>query len=315
MPAIIKPRRIRDALGIAARGFLMGAADVVPGVSGGTMAFILGIYTRLIDAIKSFDVAWLAAVLRLDWRAALGRPHFGFLVPLVAGILGAVLFFTRVVPLPQLLLSHPEEVYGLFFGLVGGSIVALVSDFGGLRTRDLPALVLGIVLGGIVVTAVPTTTPETWWFVMLSGALAICAMVVPGISGSFVLLLLGKYAYVLDAAGHLRFDVLLPFAAGIVLGLASFTRLLSWFLHRHERASLVAITGVLVASLWVIWPFQARSYVEVHGKQRLLESTPLWPQATTTTWGALALALLGVVLVVTLHRLGRRAGEPGARRE
>jgi putative membrane protein len=300
--------RLEAALGIALRGFLMGAADVVPGVSGGTMAFILGIYTRFIDAIKSFDMAWLAAVLRGDWRAALTRPHFEFVVPLLTGIVSAVLFFTHVVPLPRLLETHPEQVYGLFFGLVAGSVVALLGDIGGLRPRDLPALLGGVALGAVVVTAVPTTTPETWWFVMLSGALAICAMVVPGISGSFVLLLLGKYAYVLDAVGHLRFGVILPFVAGIVVGLASFTRLLSWFLHRHERAALVAITGVLVASLWVIWPFQARRYVEVRGKQRLVESLPQWPEATTATWTALALAVFGVLLVVILHRVARRGG-------
>ncbi|MCP5200744.1 MAG: DUF368 domain-containing protein [Gammaproteobacteria bacterium] len=300
--------RLEAALGIALRGFLMGAADVVPGVSGGTMAFILGIYTRFIDAIKSFDLAWLRALSRLDWRTALTRPHLEFIVPLLAGIVSAVLFFTHVVPLPRLLHTHPEQVYGLFFGLVGGSVFALLSDIGGLRLRDLPALAGGVVLGAIVVTAVPTTTPETWWFVMLSGALAICAMVVPGISGSFVLLLLGKYAYVLDAVGHLRFGVILPFAAGVVLGLASFTRLLSWFLHRYERASLVAICGVLLASLWVIWPFQSRRYVEVRGKQRLVESLPQWPDAGASTWTALALAVLGVVLVVSLHRLARRAG-------
>ncbi|MGE0486612.1 MAG: DUF368 domain-containing protein [Gammaproteobacteria bacterium] len=300
--------RLEAALGIALRGFCMGAADVVPGVSGGTMAFILGIYTRFIDAIKSFDLAWLRALSRLDWRTGLTRPHLEFIVPLLAGIVSAVLFFTHVVPLPRLLQTHPEQVYGLFFGLVGGSVAALLSDIGGLRARDLPALIAGLALGAIVVTAVPTTTPETWWFVMLSGALAICAMVVPGISGSFVLLLLGKYAYVLDAVGHLRFAVILPFVAGIVVGLASFTRLLSWFLHRYERASLVAITGVLVASLWVIWPFQARRYVEVRGKQRLIESLPQWPEATTTTWTALALAVLGVVLVISVHRLARRAG-------
>ena len=281
----------------------MGAADVVPGVSGGTMAFILGIYTRFIDAIRSFDLPWLAAVLRGDWRGALTRPHFGFLIPLARGILGAIGFFTRVVPLPRLLETHPEPVYGLFFGLVVGSVVVLVDDFGGLRARDLPALVVGLAVGLAIVTAVPTSTPETWWFVLIAGALAICAMVVPGISGSFVLLLLGKYAYILDAVGHLRLTVIVPFVAGIVLGLASFTRLLSWLLHRYERAALVGIAGFLLASLWVIWPFQARRYVEVRGKRRLLESQPVWPDGSDLVLFALVLAVAGCALVVILHRV------------
>ena len=145
-------------------------------------------------------------------------------------------------------------------------------------------------------------------FVALSGALAICAMVVPGVSGSFVLLLLGKYAYVLDAIGHLRFGVILPFVGGVALGLFSFTRLLSWILHHYERASLLAINGILVASLWVIWPFQLRRYVEVRGKRRLIESQPGWPDAGDPVFAALALAVLGCVIVIVLHRLARRGG-------
>ena len=297
-----------SVFGIYLRGLCMGAADVVPGVSGGTMAFILGIYTRLIDAIKSFDARWIGALLRLDWRHALRGPDFAFVLPLLAGIVSAVLFFTHVVPLPRLLVSNPAEVYALFFGLVAGSIVVLVADLGGLRWRDVPALLGGVALGAVIVTAVPTETPETWWFVALSGALAICAMVVPGISGSFVLLLLGKYAYVLDAIGHLRFGVIVPFVGGVALGLFSFTRLLSWILHHYERASLLAINGILVASLWVIWPFQLRRYVEVRGKRRLIESQPGWPEAGDPLFAALALAVLGCVIVIVLHRLARRGG-------
>lgn len=301
--------RLEQAAGFAAKGFCMGAADVVPGVSGGTMAFILGIYTRLIDAITSFDTRWLRACLTFDLATALRRPDFPFLVPLALGIAAAIAFFTRVVPLPRLLETHTEHVYGLFFGLIVGSIVVIVAGFGGVRLRDLPALAAGIVLGGVVVTAVPGSTPETWWFVMLSGSLAICAMVLPGISGSFVLLLLGKYAYVLDALGHLRFDVIVPFAAGALLGLALFTRLLAWLLHRYERGALLGITGVLIASLWTIWPFQARIYADVRGKARLVETTPVWPGPDLDLAAVTALAACGFAMVVALHyAASRRAG-------
>lgn len=295
------------ALGIALRGFCMGAADVVPGVSGGTMAFILGIYTRFIDAIKSFDLAWVEACLRGDWRTGFGRPDLPFIVPLLIGIFSAVLFFTHVVPLPSLLVTHPEQVYGLFFGLIAGSIVVLAADFGSIGLRDLLPLAGGLALGAVVVTAVPAETPNDWWFIMLAGAIAICAMVVPGISGSFVLLLLGKYAYVIDAIGHLRLGVIVPFAAGAALGLFAFTRALSWLLHHFERPSLVAITGVLVASLWVIWPFQERVYVIVRDKPRLLETHPVWPQPDPAALGATALAVAGVVIVLVVHRLAANA--------
>ena len=114
----------------------MGAADVVPGISGGTMAFILGIYTRLIDAIKSFDWPWLLGFFRLDFHSTFSRPHFAFLIPLGSGIVSAVLFFTHVIPIPKLLHSHPEHIYGLFFGLIVGSVVVLLRNIANLSLRS-----------------------------------------------------------------------------------------------------------------------------------------------------------------------------------
>ena len=296
-------RRIKAGAIIVLKGFCMGAADVVPGVSGGTMAFILGIYTRFIDAIKSFDTAWMKAFVRLDRSTLLTRPDFPFIVPLVVGIFCAILFFTHVIPLPRLLETHPQYVYGLFFGLITGSIVVLIKGLGGLRAVDIPPLIAGLLLGIALVTAVPAETPDTWWFVMLCGALSICAMVVPGISGSFVLLLLGKYAYVLDAVGHFRMAVVAPFALGALVGLFSFTRLLSWLLHRYERAALLTISGILVASLWVVWPFQQRRYVEIRGALKWVESSPLLPEFSVTAFAVGVLAAAGFVIVVAMQRM------------
>lgn len=284
----------------------MGAADVVPGVSGGTMAFILGIYTRLIDAIKSFDIRLVKLLSRLEIRQALVHVDAGFLLILFAGIFSALLFFTRVVPLPALLLSHPEAVYGLFFGLIVGSVIVLMLDLGGLRTTDFGALLGGIVLGLLVVTAVPANTPDDAWFIFMAGALAICAMVVPGISGSFVLLILGKYTLVIHALGHFQFAIIVPFAAGAALGLALFTRVLSWILHHYERAALVAISGILIASLWVVWPFQQRQYVQVRGKSRLVESSPLWPSMNADIVLPIALAVTGLLAVIAIRWMARR---------
>lgn len=299
--------RLREAGLTAAKGFCMGAADVVPGVSGGTMAFILGIYPQLLAAIKSFDLEWLRRLSRLDLRGALTYPHLRFLLPLVAGIACALLFFTRVVPLPLLIHTRPELVYGLFFGLILGSIALLLRHIEHWSAGAFMQLGLGVILGFFLVTLVPMTTPDTPWFVFLSGALAICAMILPGISGSFILLILRKYAYVFDAVGHLDLGVLLPFGLGILTGLALFTRLLTWLLDSWYRATLLAINGLLIASLWVIWPFQDRVYELVGGKQRLIASTPLLPQQIdATTAGAFALMLLGVVMVLAIHRLAER---------
>lgn len=279
----------------------MGSADVIPGVSGGTMALILGIYQQLIEAIRSFDWYWLRSLLRFDIRTAFSRPHFAFLIPLLLGIFAALLFFTRVVPLPYLIEHYPEPVYGLFFGLIAGSILILVRQF-----EHHPVswifLLLTTGLGWWVFNLVPAETPEAAWFIFLSGSLAISAMLLPGISGSFVLLLLNKYAYIFAAIGVFDLGVIMPFALGMLAGLVAFSRVLSWLLHRFYRDTLAAIIGLLIASLWVIWPFQERIFATIGDKHKMLSSTPIWPDAWTgMAMLAIALALAGCIAVLMLH--------------
>jgi len=293
---------------LAAKGFCMGAADVVPGVSGGTMAFILGIYTQFINAIRSFDVIWLQHVFKLELKPALQRPHFGFLIPLFIGLVCALLFFTRVVPLPILLHTHPEIIYGLFFGLIVGSIIAILPEIERFDTSAVFFLSLGTGLGWLIVTIVPVNTPDSAWFIFLSGMLAISAMLLPGISGSFILLILRKYDTILNAIGHFHLMVLIPFGLGVLTGLIVFSRLLSWLLARFYRATLLVIIGILIGSLWVIWPFQEREYVTVHGKDRLISSTPFWPDAwNETVIYALFMMFIGLGFILTIYAWAKQA--------
>ena len=289
----------------------MGAADVVPGVSGGTMALILGIYRELIDAIKSFNVEWIQASLRFDLKKALALPHFGFLIPLMIGIFSAIIFFTRVVSIPALLETSPELIYGLFFGLIVGSIMVLLLELKSWAMSAAASLVCGIIFGYLVVTLVPTETPEASWFIFLSGMIAICAMVLPGISGSFLLLILGKYAYILNGIGHFELSIVLPFALGAIVGLMLFTRFLSWLLHHYERLTMNFIVGILIASLWVIWPFQERHFVVVRGKQKLLSSTPVLPDSWPAVWQPVMLAIVGCTIVLILNEVARKRGGRG----
>ena len=156
---------------------------------------------------------------------------------------------------------HPEHIYALFFGLIAGSIVILVRELGRLRANDWIAIVAGALVGFAVINMVPFETPEASWFVFVAGALAISAMILPGISGSFILLLLQKYAYIFDAIGRFDFSIIIPFGLGCATGLLLFSRILAWLLRQFYRATLVTIIGILVASLWRIWPFQDRQYV------------------------------------------------------
>lgn len=290
----------------------MGTADVIPGVSGGTMAFILGIYPELIAAIKSFDLIWLRSIVRFDMETITSRPHFGFIFPLLFGIGAALLFFTRVIPLPELLQRYPEQVYGLFFGLISGSSIVLLRNMIRVDLREMMVLVAGTVLGLIIFNIVPLSTPDSWWFIFLSGALAICAMILPGISGSFILLILGKYTYIFNAIGYLNSSVLIPFILGAITGLAVFSRVLAWVLHRFYRDTILAITGLLISSLYVIWPFQDRYYEYVEGSLKLISSSPRFPD----TWHAaffvtfiLILAGLISVLFMDIAAARKRSGK------
>ncbi|HLF31109.1 MAG TPA: DUF368 domain-containing protein [Xanthomonadales bacterium] len=300
--------KIAGAVIHALKGFCMGCADVIPGVSGGTMALILGIYERLLGAIRSFDLVWLEDVLRLRISTALARNDLLFLVPLVLGIFSAILFFTRVIPLPALIISHPEIIYGLFFGLILASIVVLMGEVRKYGAWDLLVTAAGVLLGLAIVNLVPIETPTAAWFIFLCGFVAICAMLLPGISGSFILLILGKYAYIINALGEFDWVVILTFASGAVCGLMAFSRVIVWLLRHYHQATLLLIKGILIGSLWMIWPFQERVYETVRGKQKLLGTSPVWPDAFDVTVAAsLAFLLAGFVAVILIHRLaGRR---------
>jgi putative membrane protein len=251
------------------KGFLMGSADIVPGVSGGTMALITGIYDRLINAIRSVDGGVIKSALRFRIKEIFGQIHWRFLFLLLSGIVLAVIFFTRIVPLQVYMFTHPEIVYGLFFGLILGSIYILLKEVnpGERNLKNGAALVLGALFGFWIVTLVPTDTPENFAFVFLSGAIAICAMILPGISGSYLLLILRKYDYVLGNLGELgglytfeAFMALVPFGLGAITGLALFSRLLSWLLKNYHATTLMVLVGFLVGSLYVIWPWQEREF-------------------------------------------------------
>ncbi len=266
------------------KGFLMGSADIVPGVSGGTMALIVGIYTRLINAIKSFDVQFAKRLLTFKFREALQSVDWRFMVVLLAGIFSAVLFFTKVVPLQIYMFTDPELIFGLFFGLIVGSIVILIKAIEQFNWIHGLMILIGALIGFWVVTLVPADMPDSPLYIFASGSVAICAMILPGISGSYILLILRKYDFVLSQVGKLGTAdttsgllALLPFVLGAVVGLALFSRLLSWLLNRYEAKTLAVLIGFLIGSLYVIWPYQDRTYKEIVSERQVIEYTS--PQA------------------------------------
>jgi len=291
---------------LVGKGMCMGSADIVPGVSGGTMAYILGIYQRLLEAITVFNPGWLRLLLRLELKKAVAAIPFFFLMPLGIGIVLAVVIFTRVIPLPYFVQHHPEPVYGLFFGLVGGSVILLLKKYASPCLSHGLVILAGVVLGTMIVSLVPARTPDASWFVFLCGAVAISAMILPGISGSFILLILGKYALILGAIGSINISVLAPFMLGCLVGLLGFAHSLKWLMRQYTKIMNLLITGLLIGTLQAVWPFQERIYLVVSGKEKLIGSDPVWP--AMDAWLSLAggMMILGFTGIYLLHRLSRK---------
>lgn len=289
------------------KGVLMGTADIIPGVSGGTVALIVGIYRRLIEAIKSYTPRSVLAVLkalpgvgrqRVELWSALRAVHVDFLVPLGLGVVSAFLIMAEV--LPPLLEQHPQPMNALFFGLIVGSVYVPYSHIPKLHVAYAGVALLAALLGYWLVGLPLLHGPGSLPFLFLCGAVAICAMILPGISGSYMLKALGQYEHMLQALRDRDVVTIVVFLCGIVVGITLFVRVLAWLLKRYEGATLAALTGLMVGSLRSVWPFQV---VEDGRRVNLL------PDALdATVLGVIGAFCAGLVVVTGLIVADKRLG-------
>ena len=292
---------------LSAKGFCMGASDVVPGVSGGTMAFILGIYEELIDAIKSFDLKSLKFLLTFKFRPLFDRISWKFLLALGIGIITAI--FSLAELLGWLLHNKPILIWSFFLGLILASVVSVSHRIEKWTFPTWFALVGGIFGTYILVGLVPVSTPDAPWILFLSGAIAICAMILPGISGSFILVLLGKYQYILGAVSQKDFLTLAIVAAGACAGIIAFSRLLGWLLKHYHDVMVAVLTGLMLGSLRKVWPWKEtlESILDRHGKVIPLVQINILPsQWDMEVFSAFALMGAGLLTVLVLDRLAAR---------
>lgn len=287
------------------KGLAMGAADVVPGVSGGTLAFILGIYERLLAAISSIDTAAVKLLLKGRFSALWQHIDGTFLLCLFSGILLSIFSLANVI---SYLLEHrPVPLWAFFNGLILASLPVLLRSVSWSAARLL-LLVLGIVFAVAVGMLAPVQLQPAPYMFFLAGAIAICAMILPGISGSFILLILGMYAPIMLAVTELRFTTLALVAAGCLVGLLSFSRLLNWLLKHFHDATLALLTGVVIGALYRIWPWQHNQQVLSPWQyQQLVANHDLLPAIMAVIAGILVITLL-----LNLERLFNTA-ENGAR--
>ena len=254
-------RKLKDYLMVGVKGACMGAADVIPGVSGGTIAFITGIYDEFVGSIARVD----AEAVRLLLKGRIGEfwKHINgwFLLSVVAGIGVSVV---SLAGLMQMLLSdYPVQTWAFFFGLIVASSIFILRGISGWKALDGVLLALGVVLGVTVCTLSPTKTPDTLWFILIIGAIAICAMILPGISGSFILLILGKYQYIMGAISGLatgenfsqNLVIVAVFLVGAVCGILGFSKFLHWLLARWNKETLIVLAGFIIGSLVKVWPW------------------------------------------------------------
>lgn len=292
------------------RGMAMGAADIVPGVSGGTVAFITGIYDELIDSLKSFNLQ-AVTVLHREGIGALWRHVNGnFLFSLILGVLCAALSLAKAIS--YALEHYPVPLAAFFFGLVLASAILIYREIPQRTAFTLALLVIGAIVALGIGELRPASIAVTPLSLFLAGALAICAMILPGISGSFILLLIGMYGPLIDAIKSLDLVAVALFGAGCVTGLMLFVRLLSWLLHHYHGALLAFLSGLLIGSLSIIWPWKLDSQGEAGGLGSGIELANTWPWHYAEAANAHVLlsgflAVFGVILVLAMERVaGRR---------
>jgi putative membrane protein len=300
---------VREYIFLFLKGVAMGAADVVPGVSGGTIAFISGIYERLLDAIRSANGTALKLLFSGRIKELWQHIDGTFLVVLFAGIGTSVLGLSKLIL--YLLANQPEMLWSFFFGLIIASALLVAKSVKQWNIAAIVALMAGAAVAYWVTIAVPVETPTDLWFIFLSGAIAICAMILPGISGSFILLLMSKYEYIIRSLTELNFKVIITFALGCVAGLLSFSHVLHWLLKRYHDLAVALLMGFMLGSLNKVWPWKQvlEYYTDRHGKLKPIVETNVWPTQYLELTGkepvlaaCIALCIVGFAVVYLIEK-------------
>lgn len=305
------------------KGFGMGAANVIPGVSGGTIALLTGIFTEIIDSLNAMmDPSSWKLLLQGKFREFWRYIHGTFLVSLFIGVLISIFSLAKL--MVYVMAYYPVQTWAFFFGLIIASSAYMIYDIKGWKVNDVLFFVVGIVLGVVICTLSPTTTPDSLWFIFICSAIAVCTMILPGISGSFILVILGKYDFIMQSVNELNIPVLVVFGLGCVIGILGFSKFLHWLLKRFERPTMLVLVGFVLGALVKVWPWNDMSKVAQAqllrggmdaeaakaGADLLLSSGGNMGQVIDLqVSGAIIWAIVGLVLVAgleylsTLHKL------------
>lgn len=300
-------RSLKDYIILSLKGMAMGAADVVPGVSGGTIAFISGIYEELLNSISSFNLSLFSVLIKEGFTKVWKLVNGSFLLALLLGISFSILSFAKLIE--TLLEHHPIVIWSFFFGLVLASVIYIGKQITNWTKGSILFLILGAILAFYITTLNPLISVNSSpWFLFFAGMIAICAMILPGISGSFILVLLGAYKPVLNAINTKDFFNIIVFMAGAVLGLLTFSRVLKWLFSKYKNYTLAILIGFITGSLNKIWPWKETISWRTNSKGvevpfNTSSISPFSYEGDSQLIMAILLAIIGFCLILFLEKI------------
>lgn len=290
---------------LALKGIAMGAANVIPGVSGGTIALITGIFERLINAIKSFNLKAIKLLFKGEWKALATHIDLWFLISVFLGIAIAILSLAHL--LGYLFEHYPIHVWAFFFGLIMASVWFVARQIGKWNAVSILFFILGIAVAVGISMLEPSKENESIPYLLISGMVAACSMILPGLSGSFVLLIMGNYQLVMiDAVNDLNLGILLPVVIGAAVGLLAFSHLLAWVFRKFRDQTIALLAGFILGSLKILWPWKETltTYIDRHGETLPLQQRNVFPAAfeeitgqPSFLWQAILFMVLGIVVI------------------
>lgn len=296
---------MKEFIIVALKGIGMGAANVIPGVSGGTIALITGVFERLIQAIKSVNLKALRLLFNGKLSEFIKHTDFYFLLAIGLGILIAIFSIARLFDF--LFKNHPVYIWSYFFGLILASVYFVGKTVEKWNTAVVLSFIIGTAIAGYISFLNPAAGNDNFFYLILCGVVGVCSMILPGLSGSFVLILMGNYQLIMiDAVSHLKIDILFPVAIGIVAGLIGFSHLLSWVFKRFRNQTIAVLTGFILGSLAVIWPWKEKIFALNQAGELLLKNnepvvsrySPVFPESfSTETLFAIIIMILGIASI------------------
>ena len=298
------------------KGAAMGAANVIPGVSGGTIAFITGIYETLIDSIKSFDIKAGKLLLSFKFGEFIEYINLKFLLSLFLGVAISILSLARL--LEFLLIKHEQLTLAFFFGLIIASIYLVGKQINRWDTIVFILLILGTAIAGMIAFLKPATENDNMMYVFICGIVAACSMILPGLSGSYILLIMGNYLLILRAVSGFEFSILIPLFIGCGVGLLGFSHLLAFVFRKFHNETVALLTGFVLGSLVIIWPWKRIMYLKDEVGEfitkkdgELIEAGYQWflPNIDVTLFIAVVLILVGMTSVIVIEKFGEKRNE------